>query len=202
MQIVNPQVKKDISEGKPIKLDLGSGGAPRQGMYALDHLPLDGVDIISDLNKAFDLLPDNCVEYIYSRHALEHVQELFVLMSEIHRVTRPGGTIEIIVPHFSNVYGYSDPTHVRFFGLYSMFYFVSPENQPRIRKVPSYYSDVSFDIESVTIQFYRSGIIDKVFVPFLSRIVNINISCQDFYERRLAGLYHAWQIRYLMKPDK
>jgi hypothetical protein len=38
--------------------------------------------------------------------------------------------------------------------------------------------------------------------PFFSRIVNLGVAWQDFYERRLSHLYHAWQIRYLMKPDK
>ena len=68
---------------------------------------------------------------IYSRHPLEHVRNFLPLMAELHRVTRPGGRIEIIVPHFSNPYGYSDPTHVRHFGLYTFFYFADEEDQPR-----------------------------------------------------------------------
>ena len=202
MKIVTPQVMADIHQKKPIKIDLGSGGHGREGFYSVDHLDLKGVDIIADLNKPLDLLPDNCVEHVYSRHALEHVQELLPLMREIHRITRPDGTIEIVVPHFSNVYGFSDPTHVRFFGLYTMYYFVSPEHQPTKRKVPAFYTDARFNIISIKIDFYRSGLIDKLFAKLITKIVNRSIRWQDFYERRLCHLFHAREIRYVMQPVK
>jgi hypothetical protein len=202
MKILNPNVKRDLEEGRAIKLDLGGGDRRRKGFYSVDHLDFDGVDVMADLNKPLDLLPNDCVEYIYSWHTLEHIRELLPLMREIHRLTKPNGTIELIVPHFSNAYGYSDPTHVRFFGLYSMYYFVSPVNQPKIRKVPAFYTDVRFRIKSVRIEFFRSGIINKLFSPLLSNLINRNIFLQDFYERRLSSLFHACQIRYLMQPEK
>ena len=40
MKIVNPNVLKDLDEGKTIKLDLGSGGKGRKGFYSVDHLEL------------------------------------------------------------------------------------------------------------------------------------------------------------------
>lgn len=202
MKILNQNLEKDLAEGRSVKLDLGCGLSPRRGFYSVDQIVMDGVDVVADLNKPLDLLPNDCCDYIYSCNCLEHVQELLPLMREIYRIARPGGTIEIIVPHFSNVYGYSDPTHVRFFGLYSMYYFVSQENQPNIRKVPEFYTDVRFRICSLTIEFYRSGIVDKLVVPAFSKFVNYNISTQDFYERRLAHLFHAWQIRYVLEPEK
>lgn len=202
MKILNPKIEIDIASKKPLKLDLGCGQNPRQGFYSVDHLEMDGVDVIADLNQPFQLLPDNCVEHIYSRHAFEHVQEFLSLMREIFRITKPRGTIEIVVPHFSNVYGYSDPTHVRFFGLYSMYYFVSPENQPKLRKVPAFYTDVRFRVNAIKIEFYRSGRLDKLFSRIFYKLVNRNVSAQDFYERRLSHLFHAWQIRYLMEPEK
>ena len=56
--------------------------------------------------------------------------------------------LEVIVPHFSNPRGYSDPTHVRFFGLYSFYYFCAAEDQPR-RKVPSFYCPARFRVQSL-----------------------------------------------------
>ena len=202
MKILNPKILEDLNKGRTIKLELGSGGKERKGFYALDHLELTGVDIVADLNAPLSSLPDNCVEYLYSRHTLEHVQHLLPLMSEIHRLTKPNGTIEIIVPHFSNVYGYSDPTHVRFFGLYSMYYFVARENQPKTRTVPPFYTKVRFKVNSLKIEFYKSGIIDTILSRLFTKIVNLNFSCQDFYERRLSSLFHAAQIRYLIQPEK
>jgi SAM-dependent methyltransferase len=202
MKILNPKIEKDLAEKKAVKLDLGCGQSKRNGFYSVDHLELDGLDIIADLNKPLHLLPDDCCEYIYSHHALEHINELLPLMGEIHRISKPAGIVEIIVPHFSNVYGYSDPTHVRFFGLYSMYYFVSPENQPKIRRVPEFYTAARFIVKSATIEFYRHGILDKILSPLFSRFVNLNIYTQDFYERRMSHFFHAWQIRYILTPEK
>jgi hypothetical protein len=50
MKLVNPRVAKDLEAGKPLRIDLGSGTRPRPGFYSLDHLELEGVDIVADLN--------------------------------------------------------------------------------------------------------------------------------------------------------
>ena len=202
MKILNPKLENDIASGIPLKLDLGCGQRPRKGYYAVDHLDVEGVDLMADLNKPLELLPDNSTDYVFSHHVFEHVHEFQALMREIHRIVAPGGTVEIVVPHFSNVFGYSDPTHVRFFGLYTMYHFVSPENQPKKRKVPAFYTDTRFFMTSLRIEFYRKGLLDKILEPFFKRLVNINIYTQNFYERRLSSLFHARQIRYIMRPEK
>ena len=202
MRIINSQVKEDIEHGKKIKLDLGGGLSKKKGFYSLDALELNGIDIIADLNEPLDLLPDNCVDYVYSNHVLEHIQNLISVLGEIFRITTRDGTIEIIVPHFSNPFYYSDPTHVRFFGLYSMYYFVDPNKQPTVRRVPHFYSDLRFEIKSIQIDFFEQGIEDKIIAKFLSKIINRNMRWQHFFEKRLSFLLHAEQIRYIMKPDK
>lgn len=202
MKINNEKLQEDIAQGRPLKLNLGSGYDRRGNFYCLDHLPLEGVDIVADLNKPLVKLPDNSVEYIYSRHVLEHIDQLLPLLDEIYRVTKTDGTIEIIVPHFSNPYYYSDPTHVRSFGLYSMHYFVSSDKQTQFRKVPSFYSETRFLIKEIYIDFYRYSIVDKIIFPFISKVINLNIQMQDFYERRLCNWVHASQIRYVLTVDK
>lgn len=201
MQILNEEVLRDLQQGVPLKLELGSGGKAGAGFYALDHLPLEGVDIIADLNQPLELLPDSCAAQIYSRHTLEHIENLLLLLAEVHRITCPGGRIEFIVPHFSNPYFYSDPTHVRAFGLYTMNYFVDPQHQPR-RKVPAFYSSVRFTVQSIKIRFYRHSLLDHVVAPPLQWLVNRNFAWQNFYERRLASFFHAWEIVYVLTPVK
>ena len=202
MKILNSQLKEDLKEGKPLKLDLGGGKNPRDGFYSLDHVDLDTTDILVDLNKPLTHLPDNCAEYIFSRHTLEHIENLLLLMKELYRITKPDGKIEIVVPHFSNVYGYSDPTHVRFFGLYTMNYFVSAENQHNSRKVPDFYVNEKFIIDSVRIEFYKTTFMDRFIGAIFRRVINYDISLQNFYERRLSSFFHAHQIRYILHPDK
>ena len=60
--------------------------------------------MVADLNLPLDEVPDNSVSRIYSNQTFEHVENLFGLLSEIHRITVKGGISEIIVPHFANPY--------------------------------------------------------------------------------------------------
>ena len=201
MEIINLAVKSDIEKGVPLNLNLGSGMTPKTGFYSLDHLPLEGIDILADLNKPLTLLPDNSVHKVFSYHVFEHVENFIPLMGELHRIVKNNGMIEVVVPHFSNVYSFSDPTHVRFFGLYTMYYFSLDKDQPT-RKVPSFYVDFKFRVELVKIEFYKDTIFEHLFMPLFSKLVNLNHGCQNFYERRLCSLFHASQIRYILIPIK
>jgi SAM-dependent methyltransferase len=202
VRLRNPQIARDLDQGKPLRIDIGSGPRPRPGFYALDQLELDGIDIVADLNQPLDLLPDACAEHIFASHTLEHVEKLLPLIAEIHRIARPGALLEIIAPHFSNPYYYSDPTHVRFFGLYTMNYFVDTQKQPEVWRVPNFYSQVRFEMESVKIAFYRFNLWDRLFVPFLRYFVNRSARTQNFYELRLSWLFPAAEIRYRMRACK
>jgi len=202
VKILNSSMQQDLDQGIPLKLDLGSGGEQQAGFYSVDLLALPGVDMVADLEQPLDQLPDNCAAYVYSRHTLEHISRLIPLLAEIRRITQPTGSVEIIVPHFSNPHYYSDPTHVRPFGLYSMAYFVATEKQTGVRKVPCFYSDVRFIQRSVEIDFYYTSWLDRLVAPFMRRLANHSPRTQEFFERRLASRWHARQMRYLLQPDK
>ena len=201
MKILNPAVSRDIAEGRPIKLNLGSGCRRVEGHYGVDVVELPGLDILADLNAPFSELPDNCVESIYCRHTLEHVTRFMELVGEMHRITRPGGTIEVVVPHFSNPYYYSDPTHVRFFGLYSFHYFCDETDQPR-RKVPSFYTPIRFQVESVRFNLMKESLFEKAVKATIQPLVNLGIGGLDWYERRACRLFPVSDVRYILKPVK
>jgi SAM-dependent methyltransferase len=201
MRILNQSLADDLAARRPVRLNLGSGGTVRPGHYGVDHLELPGVDAQADLNSALDWLPDDSVEAVYSRHVFEHIPNILQLMRGLHRCLRRDGTLNVIVPHFSNPYFYSDLTHCHPFGLYSFFYFCDPSDQPR-RKVPSFYVDFRFRIERIEIRFYRRSLLDKLVVPLLSRFVNLGMATQDWYERRLCRLFHASEIEFVLRPVK
>ena len=202
MKLLNPQIARDLAAGKGLSIDIGSGPRPRRGFYALDQVEFDGIDIVADLNQPLALLPDNCAEHLYCSHALEHVERLLPLLAEIHRISRPRALIEIIVPHFSNPYFYSDPTHVRAFGLYTMNYFVDTEKQPAVWRVPAFPITTRFEMEQVTLSFYRFNLWDRLFVPLLRTFANRSARTQNFYELRLSWLFPAAEIRYRMRTCK
>lgn len=202
MRIVNPAVIRDLEQGRPLRIDVGSGPRPRAGFYGLDRQESPGVDSVADLNQPLKLLPDNCVDHLFSSHALEHVEKLLPLIEEIHRICRPGGVVEIIAPHFSNPYYYSDPTHVRFFGLHTMSYFVDVEKQPGTHKVPPFATAARFEMEAVSIAFYRFNFFDRLFVPLFRYLVNRTPGSQHTYERRLSWVFPAAEVRYRLRPCK
>lgn len=201
MEILNRQVRADLDAGKPLRLDLGSGGAGRDGFYGVDFVDLPGVAILANLNEPFSALPADCVASVRSSHCFEHVQDFMQLMRELHRVVRPDGTIEITVPHFSNPYGYSDPTHVRFFGLYTFNYFVSTERQPS-RKVPNFYSDLRFEVTKIHIDLMRRTWFGKLLRPGLRKHLNRSFENQADWESRLCWVVPANEISYTLRPMK
>ncbi len=201
MQFLNPEVGRHIRDGVGLKLNVGGGERPKPGFFNVDVVNLPGVDVLADLNEPLSDLPADSVDEVYTRHTLEHIPRLTELMGELHRVLRPGGRLEVIVPHFSNPYGYSDPTHVRFFGLYSFFYFSDPADQPR-RKVPSFYTPVRFRVESVRLTLLRETWADKCVKAVLQPLANRSVAAQDWYERRMCRLFPVSDVRYVLRPVK
>jgi hypothetical protein len=201
VRIVNPKVRDDIAAGRPIRLNLGVGRRPRDGYYGLDWIDMPGVDMVADLNEPLSELPDNSVEAIYTHHTVEHVVNFLPLMKEIHRVVIPEGRVEIVAPHFSNPYGYSDPTHVRFFGLYTFYYFSDEVDQPR-RKVPAFYLPERFAVESVNITLMPTLLLVKPLRRLATRIVNSSMWFLDWYERSWCRKFPADSIRYVLRVKK
>jgi SAM-dependent methyltransferase len=199
MKILNPALQADLDAGIPVKLNLGGGLRPLHGHYLLDLVDLPGVDAQADLNQPLDKLPTGSVEAVHCRHLLEHIDNFLPLLEELHRVVRPGGEIDIRVPHFSNPYGYSDPTHVRFFGLYSFYYFADDRDQPR-RKVPAFYSRCRFQVQRIHFRLMHASWFDKVVRSVLQPLINQSSGWQDWYERRLCRLFPANEIQYRITP--
>jgi SAM-dependent methyltransferase len=160
------------------------------------------VDIVADLNQPFELLPDGCCTHLTAFHVLEHIVELLPLMAEIHRILRADGVFEVVVPHFATPFAYSDPTHVRFFGAYSMHYFADEADQPGIRRIPSFYTPTRFRIEDIRVRFEVGGKIDGVLGRLMNYLVNRNFQSMAQWERRMAWLIKPAEIQYRLRPKK
>ena len=154
----------------------------------------DGFEPLSEL-------PDNSVEAIYTHHTFEHVVNFMPLLKEIHRVVVPGGRVEVVVPHFSNPYAFSDPTHVRFFGLYTFYYFADEADQPA-RKVPAHYLPERFGVESINITLMPTLLLFKPVRRLATRVVNSSMWLLDWYERSWCRHFPADSIRYVLRVKK
>jgi SAM-dependent methyltransferase len=87
----------------PVRIDLGCGGAKREGYIGLDFVGLPGVDHVIDLTKERFPFDDHTVDEVFSAHFLEHIDSPDHVFNEIGRVCRDGARIEIWTPYaFSN----------------------------------------------------------------------------------------------------
>jgi ubiquinone/menaquinone biosynthesis C-methylase UbiE len=105
-------------------LDVGCGTSKVVGAVGLDLNPATAADIVHDLNVYPWPLADSIFDRIVCSHIAEHVTDMVRFVEEVHRVGRPGAQIEIVTPHFSNRFSYTDPTHVRHLSLFSFDFFV------------------------------------------------------------------------------
>lgn len=111
------------------RLHLGCGRNILAGWVNVDRVALPGVDVVADLDDcARTRLPfaDDSVEELKMVHTLEHIRDTLGLMSELHRVARPGALLTILVPHGASDDAWEDPTHVRAYYQASFGYFSQP----------------------------------------------------------------------------
>ena len=180
---------------KIVKLELGCGGIRRvPGAITIDREKLDSVDIVADLNKSIPM-DDASVDEIYSFHFLEHIDNIDLFLKEVNRVLKPGGKMIGTVPHFSNPYFYSDPTHNSFWGLYTFSYYDSSQRYLR-RKVPVFYSSDLFVVENLKLIFKSPFIERWPIKKMFGFIVNISRWTKEFYEENLCYIVPAYEIYF------
>ncbi len=108
-----PEVPRAHESG--LYLDLGCGRYKVPGTIGVDQSLEVNPDVVC--NFVEDPLPfaDDSVDGVHCRHVMEHVEDIWALMSEVHRVLKPGARLIVEVPYWSSEGAFRDPTHVRFF---------------------------------------------------------------------------------------
>jgi len=104
-------------------LDLGCGSFKTAGATGVDVAALPEVDIVHDLNSFPYPVPSDSYDVIILRHVVEHLNDIVGLMSEVHRIGKPGAEVRIVTPHFTSSMSYNDPTHRHHFSLLTFDFF-------------------------------------------------------------------------------
>ena len=182
-------------------IELGCGSRKRYpGSIGIDAIDGDAVDIVGDALEVQRALPGGSARLVTSSHFLEHVADPGVMLDEMSRLLAPGGEIEIIVPHFSNPYYHSDPTHASKigFGLYTMSYYA---RDPLFRRqVPGYVRRQQLTLKRVDLRFksirpfYGRHAIKRLVGPLFN-------SCrylQELWEENLCYLFPCYEVRYVL----
>jgi SAM-dependent methyltransferase len=189
-----------LTGDRPLKLDLGCG----ERKHAPDYVGIDAVDgpavdVVGDVVDVLRALGDERASAVYSSHLFEHIADLAALVDELERVLAVGGRLHVIVPHFSNAYYYSDPTHRRPFGLYTFSYFA--EDSLFRRRVPTYGRRPRLRLETASLGF-RSAIEFRVrwrMKAAVGRLVNASVWLQEFYEENLAAVLPCYELEFTLR---
>jgi SAM-dependent methyltransferase len=197
--IIRVNLTEIIASGRRVCLELGCGAKKKQGCISVDKADLSGVDIVADLEQGLPFFPDCCADEIHCTSVLEHIDNFELLMREIVRVLKPDGTAHVFVPHFSNPYFYSDPTHRRFFGLYSFYYFVDTDRQLK-RKVPNFYTGIRINIISLRLVFRSPFWFRRQIKKLGGLLFNCHPWLQEFYEENLCYLFPCYGIKVVFSP--
>jgi ubiquinone/menaquinone biosynthesis C-methylase UbiE len=169
----------------------------------IDIIDFDDVDLVGDVYEILELFPNSSVDKVLAYHFMEHVIDVELLLKYLNRILKDNGVIEFVVPHFSNPFYYSDPTHKTFFGLYTFQYFLDSKSIFN-RKVPNYNSSLKLEVKKVDLIFksvrphYFRHFIKKI----IEKIFNLNIWTKEFYEENLCYLFPCYEVRYIIsKPQ-
>ena len=188
--------------GASICVELGCGGSKlHSDSIGIDIEWHDGVDIVGDALTELKKFDASSVVHIVAHHFLEHTNYVQDIFSEAERVLVPGGVFEGSVPHFSNPFYYSDPTHQTHFGLYTFKYLASCSNLKR--PIPDYVKtgllveDLRFGFSSYPPRYVRHAF--KKIVGFL---VNRSWYFKELYEECFCWLIPCYEIRFRLVKQK
>ncbi len=117
-------------------LDVGCGWNKTPGAIGMDANPKTHADVIHDLGSIPYPFTDDEFDQVICRHVAEHVPDVMAFIAELHRVTKAGGRILIVTPHYSNPDWPTDPTHRNHFNSYSFNCFLED------RQLFPFYTDV------------------------------------------------------------
>jgi len=132
-------------------LDIGCGSKPRNPfncdeLYGVDIIKQEVNDFIYEqCNVVLESLPfeESTFDSVSAYDFLEHIPRFAVinnqttfpfilLMNEIYRVLKPGGTFYAITPCYPRVEAFVDPTHVNIITNKTHIYFTSPQHMGRM----------------------------------------------------------------------
>ena len=107
----------------PRILDVGCGPNKTPGAIGVDMNPATSADVIAHCDQGALPFADNSFDEVRAIHLIEHVADVLKTMEEFHRITRPGGIIYLVTPHYTDFSYFRDPTHRWHLNTFSFIYF-------------------------------------------------------------------------------
>ena len=189
-------------DGGGLRVNLGCGSKALPGYLGVDFGENTAADVKMEVMDWLRKQPAASVTEVYSRHMLEHLtHEVFAeFIHELDRVLMPSAKMLFIVPHYSNPYYYSDPTHRRPFGVHTFSYLC--ESSCLHRSVPAYARIRNWHLVRVRVGFvpysrWRPlGIRIPMLSDLLNRLVNLGSLSVELFERYFCAVLSIYEVHY------
>lgn len=178
-------------------LDVGCGANKYEGAIGLDNNPRTAADIIHDLGDFPYPFADDEFDRVVSRHVIEHVPDVIGFVEELYRITKHGGRIEILTPHYTNPDWANDPTHRNHFNSYSFNSFIEG------RQVFDFYTEARLrpvDIKVSLANLWRSLGIE--FLVNLDRRSEGFRFTRKFWEHYLSYIFRGKELSFVFEVVK
>ena len=104
-------------------LDVGCGINKYPGAIGIDRNTASRADVVCDLDSFPWPLRDESFDRVRAVHVIEHVADVIRTMEEFWRLLRPGGSVYIATPHYTDFSSFCDPTHRWHLNSFSLRYF-------------------------------------------------------------------------------
>jgi hypothetical protein len=169
------------------RLNLGCGLKHLPDAVNLDITPETNPDVVHDLNHGPWPFPEDSFREVLAYDVLEHLDNFILAMEEIHRVCQDKAVVRITVPHFSSPEAYTDPTHRRYMGYFSLDYFTGER-----------------EIEFYTRARFKKLYSRMIFFPSLVNKLVWRLANRypAAYERRWAWMFPAWYLYFELEVQK
>ena len=104
-------------------LDVGCGVNKLPNAIGIDRNPSSRADVLVDIDCIPYPFLEDSFDHLHCSHVIEHVADVIGTMEEFYRVVKPGGTVYVVTPHYSDFSSFTDPTHRSHLSSYSFRYF-------------------------------------------------------------------------------
>jgi SAM-dependent methyltransferase len=183
----------DAAVDLPVKLNLGCGAHSRpDGYIHVDREREANPDLILDIETSRWPWRDQTVDEVLLNHVMEHIGNVKWVYQETYRVLKPGGVMQINVPHHCSDHYWGDPTHVRPITIGQLSLLSQKTNRETVAKgwansPLGLYWGVDFEVEKVSFQFtpyweglrvrgLSSGSLDFAIATFNNVVEQINFT--------------------------
>jgi SAM-dependent methyltransferase len=137
------------------KLNLGCGEFKKEGYVNVDFFSISKPDIEHNLNILPYPFSEDSFDVVEADHLLEHLNDPFGVLREMHRIAKDGARIIIRVPHFSR--GFTHPEHKRGFDVTLPLYFQ--------KDFKGGYQGVEYVLKKMKLSWFAQKYVKKTAMP-------------------------------------